>query len=116
MKARRVVIQNANDFAIVVVKVVPNITVIFVLQSDINKNKINWNLAKNVPGFKKAHIIKSSDDNIRLFTSQKNLVSITHGVYYCEKSEQCLKSAQPLQKISFINKYFTRYICISKNT
>ena len=79
--------------------VLPKIAVISVLQNDINKNHINWNLAKNVPGDKKAHIMKTSDNHICLFTSQQNLDSCIQDVSYCEQSEQCLKSAQPLQKI-----------------
>ncbi|GBL91652.1 hypothetical protein AVEN_71310-1 [Araneus ventricosus] len=73
VKARRAIVQNAIDFAPVASKVVPNITVISMLQNDIDKTQINWNLAKDVPGIKKAHIIKSSDDHICLFTSQQNL-------------------------------------------
>ncbi|GBN30684.1 hypothetical protein AVEN_116731-1 [Araneus ventricosus] len=73
VKARIAIVQNAIDFAKVAAKVVPNITVISMLQNDIDKTQINWNLAKDVPGIKKAHIVNSSDDHICLFTSQQNL-------------------------------------------
>ncbi|GBL98741.1 hypothetical protein AVEN_8634-2 [Araneus ventricosus] len=66
VKARRAIVQNAIDFATVAAEVVPNITVISMLQNDIDETHINWNLAKDVPRIKKAHIVKSSDDHICL--------------------------------------------------
>ena len=53
VKARRARVQNAIDFGIFAVKVVPNVTIISVLQNDINKTHINLNLAKDVPSIKK---------------------------------------------------------------
>ncbi|GBM13664.1 hypothetical protein AVEN_148187-1 [Araneus ventricosus] len=95
VKARRAIVQNAIDFATVASKVVPNITVISMLQKDIDKTQINWNLAKDVPGIKKAHIIKSSDDHICLFTSQQNLDTPIQELCYCENTDQCFKCTQP---------------------
>ena len=58
MKAKRATVQNAIDLVTVTVKVVPNVTVISMLQNDINKTHIDFNLAKDVPRIKKAHIVK----------------------------------------------------------
>ncbi|KAF8793879.1 hypothetical protein HNY73_001911 [Argiope bruennichi] len=91
VKARRAIVQNAVDFATVAAKVVQNITVIPMLQKDIDKTQIDWNLAKDVPGIKKAHIIKCLDEHICLFTSQQNLDTTVQELCFCKNTEQCLK-------------------------
>lgn len=95
VKARRAIVQNAVDFATVAAKLVPNITVISMLQNDIDKTQIDWNLAKDVPGIKKAHIVKNSDDHICLFTCQQNLDTPILELCYCENTKQCFKSTRP---------------------
>ncbi|GBL80060.1 Pro-Pol polyprotein [Araneus ventricosus] len=95
VKARRAIVQNAIDFTTVAAKVVPNITVISMLQNDIDKTQIDWNSAKDVPGIKKVHIVKSSDDHMCLFTSQQNLDTPIQELCYCENTDQCFKSTQP---------------------
>lgn len=94
MKARKARVQNAVDFTTVASIIIANVTVIYVLQNDINKTQIDWNLVKDVHRSKKAHVIKCSDDHICLFTSQQHLDTTI--LCYCETKQQCIKSAQPL--------------------
>lgn len=99
VKARRAIVQNAIEFATVATKVVLNVTVISILQDEINKTQIDGNLAKDVLRTKKAHIIKNCDEHIYLFTSQQNLDTPIQELCFYEIHNSVSKIFNLLQKI-----------------
>ncbi|GBN44817.1 hypothetical protein AVEN_133510-1 [Araneus ventricosus] len=96
----RAIVQNAIDFATVVTKVVPNITVISMLQNDIDKTQIDWNLAKNVPGIKKAYIVKISDDHVLVYQPTKFWILLYKSYAVVKIQISVSKVPNHLQKIT----------------